>query len=94
MNAAGLVFEREAGPYVLGLAWGLGLAGYMFSRADVPHVLAAFHVPLAQELQVKPGEALLSVRRDSYNEAGVIVDILECLYNPKRYQFAMVLGVD
>lgn len=49
---------------------------------------------IAHELQVEPGEALLSVRRNSYNEDGIVVDVLECLYNPKRYQFAMVLGVD
>ncbi len=49
---------------------------------------------IARDLNVEPGEALLSVRRDSYNEEGNIVDVLECLYNPKLYQFAMVLGVD
>ena len=49
---------------------------------------------IARELQVDPGEALLSVRRDSYDAEGVVVDVLECLYNPQRYQFAMELGVE
>jgi GntR family transcriptional regulator len=64
--------------------------------AKVDQVLSAENAStkIAHELQVQPGEALLSVRRDSYNEEGIVVDVLECLYNPKRYQFAMVLGVD
>ena len=64
--------------------------------AKVDQVLSAEKAgtKIAHELQVEPGEALLSVRRDSYNEEGVVVDVLECLYNPKRYQFAMELGVD
>jgi GntR family transcriptional regulator len=64
--------------------------------ARVDQVLSAepASTKIAHELQVEPGDALLSVRRDSYNEEGIVVDVLECLYNPKRYQFAMVLGVD
>lgn len=69
-------------------------SGIRLARVDQVLSAKSATAKIAQELQVKPGEALLSVRRDSYNEAGVIVDILECLYNPKRYQFAMVLGVD
>jgi GntR family transcriptional regulator len=67
-----------------------------FTLTKVDQVLSAENasVKIALELQVEPGEALLSVRRNSYNEHGKVVDVLECLYNPKRYQFAMVLGVD
>ncbi|MDH3612080.1 MAG: GntR family transcriptional regulator [Gammaproteobacteria bacterium] len=49
---------------------------------------------IAAELDVEPGAALLSVRRFSSTESGVIVDVLEALYNPERYQFAMVMGID
>ena len=68
--------------------------GFKFSKVD--QVLSAENASakIALELQVEPGEALLSVRRNSYNEHGIVVDVLECLYNPGRYQFAMVLGVD
>ena len=34
------------------------------------------------------------VLRESYDDDGLLVDVLDCLYNPKRYQFAMVLGVE
>jgi GntR family transcriptional regulator len=69
-------------------------SGIRLTRVDQVLSAQSATAEIAQELQVEPGEALLSVRRDSYNEAGVVVDVLECLYNPKRYQFAMVLGVD
>ena len=49
---------------------------------------------IAAELEVEPGAALLSVRRFGYNEDGAIVDVLEGLYNPERYQYAMVMSVD
>jgi GntR family transcriptional regulator len=67
-----------------------------FRLTKVDQVLSAekASTKIAHELQVEPGEALLSVRRHSYNDNGVVVDVLECLYNPKRYQFAMELGAD
>lgn len=68
--------------------------GIRLARVDQVMSAEKATARIAHELQVEPGEALLSVRRDSYNEDGVIVDVLECLYNPQRYQFAMVLGVD
>lgn len=49
---------------------------------------------IAAELEVDPGAALLSIRRQSYNEKGVVVDVLDCLYNPARFQYAMVLSMD
>ena len=49
---------------------------------------------IAAELEVDPGAALLSVRRFGYTENGAIVDVLDGLYNPERYQYAMVMSVD
>jgi len=49
---------------------------------------------IADELGVDPGAALLSIRRQSHNAEGVVVDVLDCLYNPNRFQYAMVLSVD
>lgn len=49
---------------------------------------------IAGELDVDPGAALLSIRRMSYNEQGVVIDVLDCLYNPSRFQYAMVLSID
>lgn len=47
-------------------------------------------VPVAAELQVEPGSALLSIRRTGYVESGGVVDVLDGLYNPDRFQYAMV----
>ncbi len=49
---------------------------------------------IAKELGVEPGAALLSIRRQSHNETGDVVDVLDCLYNPNRFQYAMVLSID
>ena len=49
---------------------------------------------IAAELEVEPGAALLSVRRFGYNEDGAIVDVVDGLYNPERYQYAMVMSID
>ena len=49
---------------------------------------------IAQELGMVPGAALLAVRRLGRVEDGSIVDVLDGLYNPQRYQYAMVMSID
>ncbi len=49
---------------------------------------------IAAELEVEPGAALLLVRRFGYTEDGSIVDVVDGLYNPERYQYAMVMSID
>ncbi len=49
---------------------------------------------VAAQLDVEPGTALLSVRRLSSVDGPRIVDVLDCLYNPKRYKYAMELSLD
>jgi hypothetical protein len=34
------------------------------------------------------------VRRFGYAESGEIVDVLDGLYNPERYQYAMEMSID
>lgn len=62
----------------------------------VEQVLSAENVsvPVAEELEMETGSALLSIRRIGYVESGDIVDVLDGLYNPKRFQYAMVSSVD
>lgn len=64
--------------------------------AKVKQVLSAENatMPIAAELDVEPGAALLSIRRQSCNEKGEVIDVLDCLYNPKRFQYAMELSLD
>jgi len=49
---------------------------------------------IAAELEVEPGAALLLVRRFGYTKDGAIVDVVDGLYNPERYQYAMVMSID
>ena len=51
-------------------------------------------IRIAEDLDTDPGAALLSIRRKSSNENGDVVDVIDGLYNPKRYQYAMVLSLD
>ena len=51
-------------------------------------------IRIAAELEIEPGTALLSVRRFGYTEDGAIVDVVDGLYNPARYQYAMVMSID
>jgi len=62
----------------------------------VEQVLSAENAesPIAEELDVEPGAALLSIRRQSSIGNGEVVDVLDCLYNPKRFQYAMELSLD
>lgn len=63
---------------------------------EMKQVLSAEHASarVATELNVEPGTALLSVRRLGQIAGGAVVDVLDGLYNPKRYQYAMVMSVD
>ena len=51
-------------------------------------------VPIAEELQIEPGKALLSIRRLGSVEDGRIVDVIDALYNPDRFQYGMLLSLD
>ena len=49
---------------------------------------------IAEDLEMEFGSALLSIRRIGYVESGEIVDVVDGLYNPERFQYAMVSSVD
>lgn len=51
-------------------------------------------IPVAEELEVEPGTALLSIRRLGSVAGGRIVDVLDGLYNPARFQYSMLLSLD
>jgi GntR family transcriptional regulator len=59
-------------------------------------VLSAEHATarVAAELDVERGAALLSVRRLGQVASGAVVDVLDGLYNPRCYQYAMVMSID
>lgn len=45
---------------------------------------------MARDLGIEEGAALLSIRRIGYVENGDVVDVLDGLYSPQRFQYAMV----
>ncbi|ARN73445.1 GntR family transcriptional regulator [Oceanicoccus sagamiensis] len=49
---------------------------------------------VANELDMKVGEPVLSLTRRSFTEDGRLVDILYCHYNPKRFQYRMSMDMD
>ena len=49
---------------------------------------------VAEDLEMETGSALLSIRRIGYVESGEIVDVVDGLYNPERFQYAMISSVD
>ena len=63
---------------------------------EMHQTLSAESAPahIATELKVVPGSALLAVRRLGRVIDGAVVDVLDGLYNPQRYQYAMVMSID
>ena len=49
---------------------------------------------VAQELRLKKGDALLSIIRHSFNEQDNVIDIIDCLYNPLLFNYAMVMALE
>lgn len=49
---------------------------------------------VARELDMQVGAPVLTLTRRSYTEAGRLVDILYCHYNPKRFQYRMSMSMD
>jgi len=64
--------------------------------AKVEQTLAAENADsqIAAHLDVPTHAALLSLTRQSFDEAGDLVDVLYGLYNPKLFTYKMVLGLD
>jgi GntR family transcriptional regulator len=65
---------------------------------DLSHgeqTLAAVNAPLqiAERLGVEPGAALLSITRHSSDASGKVIDVLDCLYNPKRFVCKTVVNL-
>ncbi len=71
----------------------LRAAGLKLARVE--QILGAVNAApqVADELGIEAGDALLSMRRLSYDIDDQLVDIVDCLYNPQRFQYAMELSV-
>lgn len=51
-------------------------------------------VRVAAALDVVPGAAMLSLTRRSFDESGRLVDLLQGLYNPKRFKYVIELSLE
>ncbi|WP_405240321.1 GntR family transcriptional regulator [Lentisalinibacter orientalis] len=72
------------------------LQGNEVEVAKVEQVLSATDatMEIAEHLNVKPGTALLAIRRKSIDKRGDTVDILDGWYNPALYVYSMELSLD
>ena len=67
-----------------------------FDLTHVEQQLSAISVnrAVADELDMIPGEAALTLTRRSYAKDGQMVDLLFSVYNPKRFQYRMSLDIE
>ncbi len=68
--------------------------GSVVTRIDQNLTAISAQEFVANELDMKVGEPVLSLTRRSFTEDGRLVDILYCHYNPKRFQYRMSMDMD
>ncbi|WP_101758953.1 GntR family transcriptional regulator [Oceanicoccus sp. KOV_DT_Chl] len=68
--------------------------GFEVTRIDQSMTAVPAQEFVANELDMKVGEPVLKLTRRSYTEAGRLVDILYCHYNPKRFHYRMSISMD
>ena len=68
--------------------------GHEVTRIDQNLTAISAQEFVANELDMKVGEPVLSLTRRSFTEDGRLVDILYCHYNPKRFQHRMSMDMD
>lgn len=55
---------------------------------------AAAAPPVAEQLQLTPGDPVLTLERHSFDERGEAVDLLRCQYHPRRFHYRMTLSME
>lgn len=68
--------------------------GIHISRVDQTLSAVNADAVTAMHLETTHGTALLSLQRHSFNEQGVLVDLLNILYRPDQFAYQMTLDVD
>ena len=68
--------------------------GHSISRIE-QHLSASAATPLvAEQLQLVPGDPVLTLVRRSFDENGDVVDLLHCQYHPDRFHYRMSLSME
>jgi GntR family transcriptional regulator len=68
--------------------------GVELTRIEQYLSAASATAAVAGELQMSPGDPVLTLTRHSFDRAGALVDILFAQYHPKRFHYRMTLGGD
>ncbi|MCY4566065.1 MAG: UTRA domain-containing protein, partial [Gammaproteobacteria bacterium] len=49
---------------------------------------------VAEQLQMVPGDPVLTLVRHSFDDNGDVVDLLHCQYHPERFHYRMNLSME
>jgi len=69
-------------------------SGLKISRIEQHLSAAAVAVDVAEQLELAPGDPVLTMVRHSFDENGDIVDLLYAQYHPERFHYRMNLSAD
>ena len=68
--------------------------GHSISHIKQHLSAAAATPPVAEQLQLTPGDPVLTLERHSFDERGEAVDLLRCQYHPGRFHYRMNLSME
>ncbi len=68
--------------------------GHRISRIEQYLSAAAATPPVAEQLQLVPGDPVLTLVRHSFDDNGEVVDLLHCQYHPERFHYRMNLSME
>ena len=68
--------------------------GHSISHIKQHLSAAAATPPVAEQLQLMPGDPVLTLERHSFDERGEAVDLLRCQYHPGRFHYRMTLSME
>ena len=68
--------------------------GHAITRIEQYLSASAATPPVAEQLQLVPGDPVLTLVRHSFDDSGDAVDLLNCQYHPERFHYRMNLSMD
>ncbi len=68
--------------------------GHCISRIEQYLSASAATPPVAEQLQLVPGDPVLTLVRHSFDDNGDVVDLLHCQYHPDRFHYRMNLSME
>ncbi len=68
--------------------------GHRISRIEQYLSASAASPLVAEQLQMVPGDPVLALVRQSFDDNGDVVDLLHCQYHPERFHYRMNLSME